>query len=219
MSAAGADNVSANSDNIIFTIKDTKLCSCCHFISKRQTKIYQNFLAKDLKRTFIGMKINENKSTANEYRYFLESNFAGVSRLSILVYSNQDGNAKRFNAWKFYLPEGIIDNYNVIINGKHFYDQPDDFVIKRYEEIRKLTTRQGKDYTTGWIWDYDYIKYHYRLIAIDLSRQKQSDADSYEIQQIEFVGQLKNIGANGTTTVADGTQNMFILKIIEKIKD
>ena len=52
-----------------------------------------------------------------------------------------------------------------------------------------------------------------------MSRQKQSDADSYEIQQIEFVGQLKSIGANGTTTVADGTQNMLILTIIEKIKD
>ena len=63
-----------------------------------------------------------------------------------------------------------------------------------------------------------YQKY-YRLIAIDLSRQKQLDADSYEIQQIEFVGQLKNIDANGTTTVADGTQNMFILTILEKVKD
>ena len=41
--------------------------------------------------------------------------------------------------------------------------------IKRYKEIRKLITGQGKDYTTGCLLDYDYIKNHYRLIAVDLS--------------------------------------------------
>ena len=40
--------------------------------------------------------------------------------------------------------------------------------------------------------DYDYIKYHYNLIAVDLSRQKELDADPKAIQQIEFVGQLEN---------------------------
>ena len=44
------------------------------------------------------------------------------------------------------LPKGIIKNYNLIINGKNFYDQAVDFDIKRYEEIRKLTTGQGEDY-------------------------------------------------------------------------
>ena len=43
---------------------------------------------------------------------------------------------------------------------------------KRYEEIRQLTIGQGEDYTTGCLLDYDYIKNHYRLIAIDLSRKK-----------------------------------------------
>ena len=40
---------------------------------------------------------------------------------------------------------------------------------------------------------YDYIKNHYNLIAVDLSRQKESDADPKAIQQIEFVGPLKNV--------------------------
>ena len=44
--------------------------------------------------------------------------------------------------------------------------------MKRYEEIRKLTTGQGEAHTTGRLLDYDYIKNHYRLIAVDLSRQK-----------------------------------------------
>ena len=58
--------------------------------------------------------------------------------------------------------------------------------------------------------DYDYIKNHYRLIAVDVRRQKELDADPKTIQQIEFFGQLKN---------ADGTQSIFIFKILEKIKE
>ena len=70
----------------------------------------------------------------------------------------------------------IIKNYNVIINGKYFFDQAIDSDIKRYEKVRKLTTGQGEDYTIGclhWmitVLDYEYIKNHYRLMAVDLSR-------------------------------------------------
>ena len=60
----------------------------------------------------------------------------------------------------------------IIINGKNFYDQATDFDIKRYGEIRKLTRGQGENYTTGYLLNYDYIKNHYRLTEIDLSRQK-----------------------------------------------
>ena len=89
------------------------------------------------------------KNKANEFRYFLESNFVGVYRLFVLVYTNEANNAKRFNDRKYYLPKGIIKNYNVIINGKDFYDQVIDSDIKRYKEIRKLATGQGEDYITG----------------------------------------------------------------------
>ena len=75
----------------------------------------------------------------------------------------------------------------MIVNGKSFYDQPITFAIKLYEEIRKITTRQGEDYTTGCLLDYDYIKKRYRLIVIDFSRQKELDADPKAIQHIEFV--------------------------------
>ena len=56
--------------------------------------------------------------------YFLESNFVGVNRLLVLVYTNETYNAKRFNAGKYYLPKGIMKNYKTIINGKSFYDHP-----------------------------------------------------------------------------------------------
>ena len=53
------------------------------------------------------------------------------------------------------------------------YIQVIDSDIKRYEEIRKLTTAQGEDHTAGCLLDYDYIKDHYILIAVDSSRQKE----------------------------------------------
>ena len=66
-----------------------------------------------------------------------------------LVYLNQDENVNRFKTRIYSLPKSIIKNYNVTNNEKSFYDQVIDSNIKRYEEIKKLTTDQGEDYTTG----------------------------------------------------------------------
>ena len=71
----------------------------------------------------------------NKYRYFLKSNLVGISRLFVLVYSNQDANSKRFKAKRFYFPKGIVDNHDIIITGKTI-----DSDRKQYEEIRKSTT-------------------------------------------------------------------------------
>ena len=126
---------------------------------------------------------------------------------------------KRFNDRKCYLSKGIIDNYNVIISGKNFYDQGIDLGIKRYEVIRKLTTGQGEVYTTGCLLDYEYTKNYYRLIAVILSRQKELDTNPKAIQQIEFVGQLKTINANDIVADAGNDQSIFFLIILEKIKE
>ena len=85
----------------------------------------------------------------------------------------------------------------------------------------KLTTEKGEDYITGCLLDHDYIKNNYVLIAVDLSRQIRSelDADLKTIQQIEFVGQLKNLDTiDNTTGAGNNDQFMFALKILEKIK-
>ena len=60
-----------------------------------------------------------------------------------------------------------------------------------YDEIRNITTRKGDDYTTRCLLDYQYFKDHYQLFAVDLSKQKELDADPRAIQQIEFNGMLK----------------------------
>ena len=80
---------------------------------------------------------------------FLNQSIVGVNRLLVLVYLITANDGKTYSAKKYYLSKCVIKNYNVIINGKNFNDQPIDSDLKRYEEMRKLTTGQGKDYTTG----------------------------------------------------------------------
>ena len=69
----------------------------------------------------------------------------------------------------------------LLSNRKMIDDQLIDSHIKRYEEIRKLITGQGEDNTTGCLLDYEYIKNLYRLMAVDLSSQKELDADPKSI--------------------------------------
>ena len=77
-----------------------------------------------------------------------------------------------------------------MINGKSFFDQPINSDHKTYENIRKIATGQGNDYTTGCLLDYFYFKENYRMIAIDLSKQQALDADPRAIHQISFTSNL-----------------------------
>ena len=73
-----------------------------------------------------------------------------------------------------------------MIDERNFYDHPIDDLIKQYHEVRKVSTRQGDDYTTGCLLDYADFKDNYKLIGVDLSEQKASDADPRAIQQLVF---------------------------------
>ena len=81
-----------------------------------------------------------------------------------------------------------------MIDGKNFFDQPIKDNEVTYENIRKITTGQGDDYTTGWLLDYNYLKKYYRMIAIDLSKQQALDVDPKAIQQINFMANLDRAG-------------------------
>ena len=66
------------------------------------------------------------------------------------------------------------------------------FLIKlENDEIRKIATGKRDDYTTGCLLDYQCFKDHHQLIAVDLSKRKELEADPRAIQQIEFYGMLK----------------------------
>ena len=79
-----------------------------------------------------------------------------------LIYSNEDNNEKMYKKQRYYLPKGIIKNYNTIINEENLYDQTIYSDIKWCEEKKQIATGQGEDYTKGKFLHYDYIKYYYR---------------------------------------------------------
>ena len=59
---------------------------------------------------------------------------------------------------KYYLPKGEINNYNALIDGGNFNDQPINDLIKQYDEVRKVSTEQSDNYTTRCLLEYAYFK-------------------------------------------------------------
>ena len=84
------------------------------------------------------------------------------------------------------MPRIDLKKYNVIIDGRIFYDNPIESDIEKYRELKKVMIGKGEYYTTESLLDYDYFKKNYKLVAVDLSKQKELDADPRAIQQIEF---------------------------------
>ena len=85
-----------------------------------------------------------------------------------------------------------MKDYNVMMDGRNVFDQPIKNDKITYDNNRKIATGQEDDCTTGCLLDYLYFKENYKLIAIDLSKQKQLDSDSKEIQKIDFADNLEN---------------------------
>ena len=81
-----------------------------------------------------------------------------------------------------------------MINRENFFDQPIKNNKVTYENIRKIATGQGDDYTTGCLLDYSYVMNTYKMIAVGLSRQQALDADPGAIQQINFTANLDRAG-------------------------
>ena len=130
---------------------------------------------------------------ANNYiRERLDANFQGVNRLFLLVYVYGD-NITNENAYrKYFLTRLKKENYNIEIDGRNFYDQLINDMLKQYDKIRKISTGQGDDYATDFLLDFAYFEKNYRLTAADLRRQKALDADPKAIQQISFTGITSN---------------------------
>ena len=81
-----------------------------------------------------------------------------------------------------------------MIDGKSFFDQTIKNNKVTYENIRKISIGYGDDYTTECLLDYTYFKKYYKMIVIDLSKQKALDADPQKIQQINFTANLDRAG-------------------------
>ena len=139
-------------------------------------------------------------------RFPLDAAFQGVNRLFVLAFEDTRADEAadapapqnlaanrliRTSYRKYFVPRVYITSYNVLIDGRNFYDQPINDSIRKYDEIRKIATGKGDNYATGCLLDYNYFKRNYQLIAVDLSKQREPDADPRAIQQIEFIGMLK----------------------------
>ena len=101
-------------------------------------------------------------------------------------FKRSDDTAGMKNNKKYFLPRGEIKNCNVLNDGRNFYYQPINDIIKQYDEVRKISTRYGDDNATGCLMDYAYFKDNYKSIADDLNKQKYLDVDPRAIQQIVF---------------------------------
>ena len=125
-------------------------------------------------------------------RFALDAAFQGVNRLFVLAFEDSRADEAadapaprnlvanrviRDSYRKYFVPRVDITSYNVLIDGRNFYDQPINNSIRKYNEIRNIATGKGDNYATGCLLDYDYFKKNYQLIAVDLSKQRELDAD------------------------------------------
>ena len=197
---------------VSFMITNTKLYVPIVTLSTKDNTNLTKQLNESFKRTiywneYVSKSFTEqvaNKTGIN--RFPLDAAFQGVNRLFILAFEDTradeaaDAPAPRNLAAnrvirtsyrKYFVPRVDITSYNVLIDGRNFYDQPINDSIRKYDEIRKIATGKGDNYVTGCLLDYNYFKKNYQLIAVDLSKQRELDADPRAIQQIEFIGMLK----------------------------
>ena len=177
-----------------FEITDTKLYVPVVTLSTQENSKFLQQLKSGFKRV-----INWNKYLSKpellaqnpNLNHLVEPSFQGVNRLFVLAFENDDD---RTSDDEYYFPTVEIKDYNIVINGENFFDQPIKDNKITYDNIRKIATGQGDDYTTGCLLDYPYFADTYKMIAVDLSKQQALDADPRAIQQINFTANLDRAG-------------------------
>ena len=181
-----------------FAITETKLYVPVVTLSTKDNEKLLQQLKSGFKKIISWNKYESSIKTFTQNRYLnylINPSFQGVNRLFVLAFENEND---RTSHSTYYLPKVEIKDYNVMIDGRNVFDQPINSLNKTYENIRKIATGKGDDYTTGCLLDYPYFKENYKMIAIDLSRQNELDADPRTIQQINFAA---NLDRAGNTTV------------------
>ena len=177
-----------------FEITDTKLYVPVVTLSTKENAKLLQQLKSGFKRV-----INWNKYLLKpellrrnpNLNYLIEPSFQGVNRLFILAFEND---TQRTSHSGYYLPSVEIKNYNIVINGENVFDQQIKNRKITYDNVRKIDTGYGDDYTAGCLLDYPYFIETYKIIAVDLSKQKALDFYLTAIQQINFTGNLDRAG-------------------------
>ena len=183
--------LSTDDGNAVFIINDTKMYVPVVTLSKEDNKDFIEQQNKGFQRSIYWNKYKtkeKNEDGNNTTKYIsLDPSFQGANGLFLMAYSRADNNQPTRNGQqKYYLPRINLNKYSVVIDRRNFYDNPIESDIEKYRELKKVMTGKGQDYTTGSLLDYNYFKKHYKLVAVDLSKQKELDTDPRAIQQIEF---------------------------------
>ena len=177
-----------------FQITETKLYVPVVTLSTQDNAKLLQQLKSGFKRTINWNKYQSDPKTyaQNQYlNHLVDPSFQGVNRLFVLSFETENGRTSHSN---YYLPKVEIKDYNVMIDGKNFFDQPINNDYKAYENIELITTGERDDNTTGCLLDYPYFKESYKMIAIDLSKQQTLEADPRAIEQISFTINLDIAG-------------------------
>ena len=192
--------LSTGGGEAVFIINDTKLHVPVVTLSKEDNKDFIEQRDKGFQRSiywneYKTKEINED-TDSNVFKYInLDPSLQGVNRLFVMAYNRANGQPTRNGRRKYYIPRIDLEKYNVIIDGRNFYDNPIESDIQKYRELKNVMIGNGEDNTTGSLFDFNYFDKHYKLVAVDLSKQKELDADPRAIQQIEFKYML---GTNST---------------------
>ena len=145
------------------------------------------------------MTIQSNNYNLN---YLIDSTFTKVNRLFVLSLARNDEGDHRDSFQNYYLPNVEGKDFNVLIDGKSFFDLP---VKNEKEAYGKLTEiSRNNDFTTGNLLDFAYFEKDNRLIGIDLSKQPKLK----DHEQINFIDRLEKQGSNNN----NGATMFFIIE-------
>ena len=175
-----------------FQITDTKLYVPVVTLSKENDIKLLEKLKSGFKKTIKWNKYRSQmtiQNNNNNLNYLIDPTFINVNRLFVLSYERiKENNVKKDHRDSFshyYVRKVQIKDFNVLMDGKGFFDLP----IKNEEEAYKkiIDMCNNNDYTTGNLLDFAYYKENYRLIATDLSKQTKLK----DPQQINFIEKIE----------------------------
>ena len=182
-----------NLENATFKITDIKLSVPVVTLSKEDDIQLLEQLKTGFKRTIKWNKCRSQMTIQpqnNNLNYLINPAFTNVNRLFVLSFPRNNNTDSRYSFSNYYVAKVKVNDFNVLIDGKSFFDLSPKNDEEAYEKIIDMSN--NSDYTTGNLLDYAYYKKHYRLIAIDLSKQTKLK----DPQQINFIGKLlRNTGA------------------------
>ena len=192
-------------ENAIFGITDCKLYVPTITLSAENDNKLLEQLKSGFKRTikwnkYMSQMSNQNKN--KNLNYLIDPTFSNVNRLFVLSFESEDD---RTSYYKYYMPKVEIKDYNALIDGNALFELPVKNVDETHEKIIQITDHSGY-YTRGNLLDYEYFKEHYKLIAIDLSKQIEFENKDIK-QQINFIGNLER---------DDGAVMFFIIEKSEE---